>query len=301
MSRFAKVNLADLPPPDIIFQETAQELFEQMRAHSIAESPELAEVLMLESEPATKQLRVGAYFRALDRAELNDRARGLLLATAKGTMLDHLGAPWGVERLIVSPGDPTAVPPIPPVFESDDELRRRIQLAPEALTAGATRGAYLFFALAASGEVRDAEPDSPVPGQVRVTLLSREGDGSAPPALVETVRAYLDNDERRGLNDTVSVQSATIVPYAIEARITLLPGPDATVVLAAINAALAAYIADHHRLGHDIRLSGLYAAIHQKGVHNVTIVSPAADIVIARTEAPFCATAPVISVEGRDV
>jgi len=90
------------------------------------------------------------------------------------------------------------------------------------------------------------------------------------------------------LTDQVTVQAPTITSYAVEATLTILPGPDAAEVIAAATEAVNAYVADQHRLGRDVALSGLFAALHQPGVHRVTLTSPAADIVNSEHEVAFC-------------
>jgi phage-related baseplate assembly protein len=59
-------------------------------------------------------------------------------------------------------------------------------------------------------------------------------------------------------------------------------------VLAAGRRRLDAYVAACHLLGRDVTRSGIFGALHIDGVVNVTIASPAADIVIDRTQASWC-------------
>ncbi len=85
-----------------------------------------------------------------------------------------------------------------------------------------------------------------------------------------------------------------------QARLTLYAEPDAGVVLGVARAAIEDHIAARHRLGHDITRSGLFAALHQVGVQNVTLVRPAADLVIGPEGAAHC-TGIGIELGGRDV
>jgi phage-related baseplate assembly protein len=84
------------------------------------------------------------------------------------------------------------------------------------------------------------------------------------------------------------VQTAEIVPYQIDAVLHLYPGPEAEPIQQAAEQKLQAYIATQHRLGRDIRLSAIYAALHVEGVQRVELASPAADIVIATSQAASC-------------
>ena len=68
----------------------------------------------------------------------------------------------------------------------------------------------------------------------------------------------------------------------------MFAGPDSSVVRDAAQAAVVTYVTDHHRLGYDITLSGLYAALHQPGVQNVVITSPSQDLVIESVQAAHC-------------
>jgi phage-related baseplate assembly protein len=65
-------------------------------------------------------------------------------------------------------------------------------------------------------------------------------------------------------------------------------------VIEAANAAVSAFVEDNHRLGRDITLSGLYAALHQPGVQNVALASPAADLVVSTSKAAFCTGVSVV-------
>jgi phage-related baseplate assembly protein len=136
--------------------------------------------------------------------------------------------------------------------------------------------------------VLDATATSPSPGIVIVSLLSRLGDGGASQQLVDIAQAYLSADTRRPLTDFVTVQSAEIVPYEIDYDLTTYNGPDAALVLASSLANVQAYCADSHRIGRDITLSALFRAAHVEGAQNVRFNSPTADILITRTQAPFC-------------
>ena len=301
MSTYTDTALERLPAPQIIDTPAFEPLFDQTRAAIIEAMPELASVLMLESESATKMVRVFAYLRILDRIEFNDRARGNLAALATGADLEHLAAAWGVFRLTRDPGNPDALPPVPPTMESDTDLRRRMQLALEGFSTAGPRGAYEFHALTADGRVRDVAVTSPVPGQVLITVLSTEGDGTPSQEVLELVKAATNDENVRPLNDTVTPQPVELIDVTIAAELTLYEGPAGEVVLAAAQAALADHLDDHRMLGHDITTSGLIAALYRQGVHKVILTSPAADVVIAPTQAARFPNPHSITIGGRDV
>jgi phage-related baseplate assembly protein len=242
---------------------------------------------------------VFAYRELLLRARVNDAARSVMLASATGSDLEQLAALFGVSRLVLDPGDAAATPPIAPTLETDADLRRRTQLAPEGFSVAGPEGAYIFHALSVA-DVLDASVTSPAPGEVVVSVLSRTGDGAASAELVLAVAATLTSTAVRPLTDMVTVQSAQVVPYAVTAMLWTLPGPDAAVVLATAQARVQALIAATRRLGRDIARSALIAALHVDGVQRVDLTEPAVDIVITPSQAGS-ATAVTITSGGSNV
>jgi phage-related baseplate assembly protein len=252
---------------------------------------------LVESDPAFKVLEVAAYRELLLRQRVNDSAKGVMLAFASGSDLDQIGANYSVERLVLDEGDATAVPPVPPTFESDADFRARIQLSPEGYTTAGSEGSYVFHGLGADADVKDIQAVSPTPGQVTVYVLSREGDGAAPPDLIAAVEAALNAERVRPMTDQVTVLSASIVNYAITAELVLYPGPDPEVVKNASIAAATAYANAQRRIGYDVTLSGLFAALHQPGVQRVNLTAPVANLTIDDGEASHC-TAITVTVAG---
>jgi phage-related baseplate assembly protein len=287
MSAFTQIDLSRLPAPQVVTVPDFEVILAEMKSAVISLEPDLAPVLALESEMATKVLQVCAFYVMLARAEKNDDARAVMLAFATGSDLDHLGALFGVARAVIDPGNPGAVPPVPAVMEDDTRLRARIQLALEGFSTAGPVGAYLFHTLSASPLVRDAFIESPEPGEVRVTVLSTEGDGTPDAALLDVVAAGLNDEEVRPLTDLVVVQAALIEPLTIDAAIEVMPGPDPAMVLAAAQAAIEAWADDLHRLGRSVRLSAIYAALHREGVKRVVLTEPVSDIEIDPDQAAW--------------
>lgn len=285
------IDLSQLPPPDVVEPLDFEALLAERKTRLLELTPEadraaLAAALELESEPITILLQENAYREALLRQHINDAARAVMLASAAGADLTHLGALFGVARQVITPADTTTNPPTPAVFESDASLRARIQLAPESYTSCGTFEAYRFHALAARADVLDAAVLRPEPGTVRIVVLSAEGDGTPSAAQLADVLSKLQARDLRSVNDTVEVAPATVRPYYVQATLTLYPGPAAQPVIDQAQDALLAYAHATHRLGYDVSLSGIFAALHQPGVQRVTVTTPAADIVCAAHEAP---------------
>lgn len=331
---FTAVDLSKLPAPsaveqldyEVILAAMSQDFQERMSGVGKAFTA------LLESDPAFKNMEVAAYRETLVRQRANEEVTAVMLAYARGNDLDQIGANFDVERLVLVPADPEAVPPVEAVMEEDDDFRRRIQLSFEGFSAAGPTGAYIFHALGADGDVLDVGVDSPrfswytpieeiavglptnavvlqcdydagqaqpMPGQVVVTVLSKVGKGHPTTALLDAVEAVLSGETVRPLTDHVVVQAAQIVEYTVKAELTVYNGPDSGVVLCNARDALNAYTDKMHRIGLDVTRSGLYAALHQEGVQNVNLILPAEDIVIGKREASYC-TGTDITIAGVD-
>ncbi|NRL21310.1 baseplate assembly protein [Salmonella enterica subsp. enterica serovar Typhi] len=171
-------------------------------------------------------------------------------------------------------------------------LRQRINEAAQAVMAAYAIGSDLDQ-LAANYNVKrltvtDASATSPAPAEVVLTVLSREGDGTAEKDLLDVVEKALNSENVRPVADRLTVRSAEIIPYRVEATIFLYPGPEAEPVMAAAKASLQKYIASQTRLGRDIRRSAIFAALHVEGVQRVELASPLADMVLNKTQAASC-------------
>lgn len=285
-SAYTKVDLSQLAPPNVVQALDFESIFASMLADLRARDS--AFTALVESDPAYKILEVAAYRELLIRQRVNDAAKAVMVAYATGADLDQIAANYDVARLLITPADDTTIPPTAAVYESDDEFRTRIILSLEGYTSAGSRGSYIFHALSASGDCKDVAVESLTPGTVNVAVLSRTGTGAAPSATIAAVVEALNSEVVRPLCDTVVVASAQIVNYSIQASLTVFPGTGQDEVLAAATAAAQAYAAEQHRIGRDITRSGIFAALHQPGVQNVAITSPASDVVNAWNQAPNC-------------
>jgi phage-related baseplate assembly protein len=243
---------------------------------------------LVESDPAFKILQVAAYRELLLRQRVNDATRAVMLAFASGADLDQIGANFGVARLVLDAGDATAIPPVAPTLEPDADFRARIQLSAEGYTTAGSEGSYVSHALGADGDVKDAQAISPAPGEVTVYVLARSGSGAASPELLASVQAALNAERVRPMTDQVTVLSAALVPYTITAELVIYPGPASEVVRQAALDAATAYAEAQRRIGYDVTLSGLYAALHQPGVQRVNLATPTASIAIGEGQASHC-------------
>ncbi len=293
-STFTAVDLSRLPAPMVVETLDFDTIYGQMLAQLRMLLPEFDATV--ESDPVVKLLQVASYREMLLRQRVNDAARAVMPAFASGSDLDHLAALFGVVRLVIAPADEIAG--IPAVYEDDTDLRRRMTLAPEGYSVAGPEGAYIFHALSADPDVLDASATSPSPGEVVVRILSRTGTGAVGAAMVDRVGLYLSDETRRPMTDHVTVLSAAIVPFEIEAEITTFNGPDAAIVIATARANLDGLLARTHRLGIDITRARIFAALAgPEGVQNVNLIKPAADIVLDRSQASHC-TAVTVRLAG---
>ncbi|EDZ4574226.1 baseplate assembly protein [Salmonella enterica] len=289
----AVIDLSRLPPPQIVDVPDFETLLAERKAAFVAfypvdEQDAVRRTLALESEPVTKLLQESTYREILLRQRINEAARAVMVAYSIGNDLEQLAANCNVKRLTVVPADNDAVPPVAAMMEDDEALRQRIPAAFEGLSVAGPTGAYEFHARSADGRVADASATSPAPAEVVLTVLSREGDGTAVKDLLDVVEKALNSESVRPVADRLMVRSAEIIPYRVEATIFLYPGPEAEPVMAAAKASLQKYIASQTRLGRDIRRSAIYAALHVEGVQRVELTSPLEDVVLDKTQAASC-------------
>jgi len=296
MTRFSAtvIDFSTFPPPDALetldYETLLAEAIAQFMAQWNAERakrPALPafETIDLESEPVRKVLETHAYLLLQTRQRVNDAVRSTMVATAAGADLENLALFYGVVRV---------------EGEDDTSLRGRVILAPEGFSTAGPVGAYQFHAISADPTaIKDVSVLNPRPGQVQLVVQAREGNGQAPAPLLSKVLAAVNRDEVVPHTDMVSVVSVKVRTYAIDAGLILYPGPDANVVLAAARAAAMAYAKAVSRIGQDVTISGLYAALQQPGVQRVNLRSPLATMTISDSEASYC-TAVAVTVDGRD-
>jgi phage-related baseplate assembly protein len=309
------IDLSQLPPPSVIepldFEGILDAIkgdFEARWATARAADPSLPEydVGMLETDPAVILMQAFAYREMLLRARVNDAARAVMLAYARGSDLDHLAALFGVARMTVREATQDA----PAVMESDERLRRRVLLALEAFSTAGPEGAYVFHTLSAHADIVDCHVFNPrdyspgeMDGQVHVVVLSSAQNGVPSTAVltavanalraaaISGVSAYqpLSEPSRvRPLTDRVTIFPARRKMFAVKASLRIGYGPDAAVVRSDAIASLNAYLASRYKVGRTVALSGIYDAFHSAVTETVTLAAPTSDIVPDPYEVAFC-------------
>ncbi|MGP2837080.1 baseplate assembly protein [Serratia nevei] len=281
------IDLSQLPSPQIIEPLDFETILVDVKAVMIAAFPadqqaSVAAALSLESEPLNVIAQAMAYRELLLRRRINEGAAACMLSHAAGTDLDNLAANLDTERLTITPETDTS----DAVMESDEALRLRAQSAFEGMSVAGPSAAYEYFSRSASGKVADARATSPAPAEVVIAVLSTDGDGTAPPELLAAVTTAVNDEEVRPLGDRVTVRSADIVDYSIDAELFLYPGPESEPIINAAMASLRRFLAGNDKkIGRDVARSAISASLHVQGVQRVVLRSPATDLQISDTQA----------------
>lgn len=272
MPNFTAIDLSKLPAPKVIEALNYETIFQEILSDFLEKNPSYS--TLLESDPAMILLEICAYRELLLRNRINEAAKANMLAYATESDLENLGASFfGVQKLI---------------GEDDERLRQRIQLAPEGFSTAGPIGAYIFYALSASSDIKSVSVKSPNPGEVLVTILSKVGNGTPSEELLNSALSKLDDDDVRPLTDQVSVQAAEIINYTVEAVITVYLGPSSAIVETEARAALDNFIKERHAIQKVVALSGIYDALHVDGVKKVHLIHPTEDVITTDEQAAYC-------------
>ncbi|MCA8482551.1 baseplate J/gp47 family protein [Burkholderia multivorans] len=291
MTTTALIDLSSLPLPDALEVLDFETIYAARKAAMVSlwpedERAEIAATLELESEPLARLLQENSYRELVWRQRVNDAVRAVMLAFAKGNDLEQRAALFSLKRLTVTPADPANN--IEAVLESDDSLRERIQLAPQGFSVAGPAAAYVTKARAVDGRIIDAQSSRPRPGDILVTLLSSEGDGTASRQLCDAVAAALSAEDQRPLNDTVFVESAEIVPYRIRAKGYTRTAVGADVMIEQARKNAQAYADKVHRIGVGVAESAIKGVCQAAGLSKTELIEPVGDIAIGRTQASYC-------------
>ncbi|MDR3353218.1 MAG: baseplate J/gp47 family protein [Zoogloeaceae bacterium] len=276
------IDLALLPPPDIIESLDFERIYAARKAHFLSLYPEderetFASRLEIEGEPIVIVLQEIAYAELILRARINDAARSNLLAFATGGDLDQLAAFYGLTRM---------------ANETDARFRKRVGVQIAAIAGNGTRERYVSVALVAHPSVIDAAVLSRQPGVVDVALWIADlpADAPLPPntewpaanvahhaAVAAVVEAALD--QHRMLGVPLVVYEAA--PCAVDVLAVVVREATAPVTLTAdLSERLPALIAEHAQLGRDVARSRILSWLHVAGVSRVELITPNTDLII---------------------
>lgn len=180
--------------------------------------------------------------------------------------------------------------------ETDEQLRERIKLAPSQYSSAGSRASYLFYAKSANALITDVSVSSPIPGVVQIVPLTEFDD--TPAQVIEDVYNACSPENVRPLTDTVIALAPVRKDYAITVDVVLYENAVAVTERAAIAAALENYAAGKRtKLGLDIVRSEIAKIARLASVYDVTVVSPAANLIISDGQFPHC-TAITVNITG---
>jgi phage-related baseplate assembly protein len=260
------MNFEQLQNPEIIEELSSEEILRHMKEDLLLRAPEFS--AYLESDPVMKLMEVVAYRELLLRQRINQAAKANLLAFATGSDLDNLAAFYGIERK---------------EGESDEDLRHRTHAKIIGWSSSGSREAYKFHALNADPRVKEANADSPEPGFVRISILSKENGGIVSEDLLEKVRTYMLREDIRMLTDTVEVVPCGLIEVNVRAKIILMASTPPE-VLGTIKKSFAENFSKLAGLGVSISRAWIISNLFSNGVKDVELQSPAADVQVSEVE-----------------
>lgn len=312
----AEPEIVEVPRFETLLDQFKQRAIDYIGQGDPVMAVQVAETLENEAEVFTKLVEAATVMLQAERRHKNEQIKQMLAWWAEGSNLDARAADLGIERQQLSPGDPAAFPPVPAEYESDERLRLRYFLAPHAPAAGSrahyrsevltlsdrarvsveasNRGEvvvrYRFAPDEWAAQIKDGNGRQSAPGQVTVTVLSREGDGTPSAELIEAVRNHFARDDVCPITDEVIVQGAEILPYSIQARAYIYRGPDARLVKDEGERRLRQYADKLHVLGGQVDPGWVYHELHAAGAVKVDILGGFEGLAAADHQAPWCSS-----------
>lgn len=322
MSSMLIPGLNQLAEPEIVKVENFESLLAEIKADAVAyiaardaeKAARVAEALENDSELLSLLLQAVTLRVQTHERRYNAKIKQMLAWWAEGSNLNARLADMGLERRIIKEGDPDAYPPVPAEEESDEDARIRYYLAPHAPAAGSrlqyrregmTLGeraavtvtspetgkvvvTYTFAQDGYAAKVKDANGRWKAPGEVMVTVLGRDGDGTPSADLLEAVRKHFARDDVRPETDLVTVQGAQVQRYKIRAVVYIRNGPDTGLTKAAAEAAAQVYADERHVLEGYIDPARISHEMFAIGAERVTMLEPLQPLECDASQAPYC-------------
>lgn len=278
------IDFSKLPLPDAV--EVLS--FEGILQQNIAELQRIIpDWQPLESDVYMPLLQAFAYREMLLRSRINAAAMATMLPYATGADLDNLAAFYNVTRKVLVAADAAVNPPVEALLEADSVLRNRITLSLYQYSTAGSIDSYKFHTFDADPSVKDVYVSSALPGEVQVIILSHEADGTASLNTRTAVEARLTDAKVRPLTDHVSVVSASIVPFTLDATLFYYGGQSFALIKATAEQQLKAYFDAMHTLGNNIHASAIHAALQVEGVQRVDLHG-FVDLIMDNHQAAFC-------------
>ncbi|NRA86403.1 MAG: baseplate J/gp47 family protein [Rhizobiales bacterium] len=292
------IDLNKIPPADIIKAANHEAELLLLKAKYKEKDPSWN--ADTESDPVFALLSLAAYYKVQGINQINDGAKAVMVATATGADLENLAAIFNLKREIII----AATEDVAAVYEDDERLRKRVLLAPEGYSNAGSIGAYIFWALTCN-KVKDAkimrfdrrDGYQGVAGadpRVSISLIDFKNIEIVELDVINEVSAILNDDEIRPLTDLLFIEFAFKKLFTIDATLKIYAGASADVVKQKSREQLNEYLDKNYKIGVDITLSGLHAAMTVEGVERVVIISPDADVYVSNVQAAYCAPENII-------
>ena len=250
-----------LPAPEILETIDFETLLESMKDYLQNNLPEWTG-RDIESDPINKVLEVFSYRETLLRQRINEAAQANLLNFATAGDLEQLAIFYGIERQ---------------ADETDSELRARTITHIKGFSVGGTADAYKAKVLSVSSNIRDISLDSPEQGKVRITVLSKDGDGAPDQSLLDSITEKVNADDVKIITDTIEVRGAEIITVNINVLLHLYPDTPDEVLDKARND-FPVLFNSARGMGWNLTKSWIVRQLHLEGVQEVEIMEPTENI-----------------------
>jgi phage-related baseplate assembly protein len=304
----SRLDLSKIPPPEIVtelsFERNLERIVEKLKA--TFEGWKAAQ-----SDPFYKTAEVVSSEVFQLQGRINESIRQCMIAFARGSNLDQLGAIFKLLRAVVE-----ILPDGTVIYEDDESFRAAIITAFDQYSTAGTRNGYLYWLRRTSTEI-----DSGIRAEAK--KLREEGKASEAEALekgilnaidfnvfptasdedpekdklimrdgrisgiafflnqtelgdlskrVELIRDRMIQGDHVPLNDRLEVLPAEVIQKNIIAKLYVPNGPDPKVFEELAQSGARRFLAENTKIGKRISLSGLYSKLHVDGIIRVELL-----------------------------
>lgn len=304
----SRLDLSKIPPPEIVtelsFERNLGRIVEKLKATFDGWKA-------AQSDPYYKTAEVVSSEVFQLQGRINESIRQCLIAFARGSNLDQLGAIFKLLRAVVEVQPDGTV-----IYEDDESFRTAIITAFDQYSTAGTRNGYLYWlrrtATEIDSEIREAArklredgktseaesleksilsvidfnvyPSASDEDPEKDKLIMRDGRISAIafflnqtelsdlPRRVAAIRERMIRDDHIPLNDRLEVIPAEVIQKNIVAVLFVPNGPDPKVFEDLAQSGARRFLAENSKIGKRISLSGLYSKLHVDGIIRVELL-----------------------------
>ena len=165
--------------------------------------------------------------------------------------------------------------------ESDEKYRESIYVAPDGYTTGGSEPSYIWMCKSFSSAIQDVKAESPSPNNIKIWYILENG---ALPGdeLNKQLKAYLDDPERKILNDNITVSAPKTVEYNVNVKYFVARSATnrAEEIQQSVKKAVAEYnLWQKEKIGRDINPNVLIQKIITAGAIRCEITDPARTVI----------------------